>query len=72
MATILLSVAVVGIAFTLISLRILLVDGGEFAGTCSTRNPMLNAEHRQCLGCKLKLKKHCPNKNPDAEVSIPF
>ena len=51
MSTVLLAIAIVGAAFALIALRILLVKGGEFRGTCATNNPMLKNEIGECTVC---------------------
>lgn len=59
METILLSVAVVGIAFALIATRILLVKDGEFKGTCSSNNPYLKNELGECTVCGKKADEPC-------------
>jgi hypothetical protein len=51
MATLLLTVAVLGTAFTLLASRILLVKDGEFRGTCATNNPMLKDQIGSCPVC---------------------
>jgi hypothetical protein len=48
MATVLLSVALVGVFFAFISVRLFLVKDGEFKGTCASKNPMLNPEGADC------------------------
>jgi hypothetical protein len=51
MATILLSVAIVGLVVVFLALRILLGPGGEFPGTCASNNPYLRNEVGECPGC---------------------
>jgi hypothetical protein len=52
-----LAVLLVGIA--LLSLRILLVPGGEFHGTCSTRKRLAGEEDKGCV-CGRKPGAPCP------------
>ena len=59
MSTILLTIAILGIAFALLSLRILLVKDGEFRGTCSSNNPMLRNKLGPCVACGKKEGEVC-------------
>ncbi len=59
METILLTVAVLGIAFALIATRILLVKDGEFKGTCSSNNPYLKNQLGECTVCGKKADEPC-------------
>ena len=49
----------IGLAFAGIALRILLVKGGEFRGTCATNNPMLTNEIGECSVCGAKPDEAC-------------
>lgn len=49
--TFLLTVVLIGLVFAGIGLRILLVKGGEFRGTCATNNPMLKNNIGECQVC---------------------
>ncbi len=54
MATILLSIAVLGAAVALIAVRLFFVRDGEFRGTCATNNPYLPELRRsngECWAC---------------------
>lgn len=51
MGTLLLSIAVVGVAVLLLALRILLVRDGEFRGTCASNNPFFQNESGTCWTC---------------------
>jgi len=51
LTVILLAVAVVLSAFFLFSLRILLIKGGQFRGTCANNNPFLRKEGATCGVC---------------------
>ena len=59
MSTVLASIAVVGVAFILFALRILLVRGGEFRGTCASNNPYLRSEAGECWGCGKPADEDC-------------
>lgn len=54
MATILLSIAVLGVAVALIGVRVLFVRDGEFRGTCASSNPYLPELRKktgECWAC---------------------
>ncbi|HRR09910.1 MAG: hypothetical protein JNN12_15725 [Bacteroidetes Order II. Incertae sedis bacterium] len=45
---------ILGVAFALMSVRVLFKKDGEFHGTCATNNPMLNKEGLACGACGRK------------------
>lgn len=47
----LLTLALLGIGFAGIAIKILLKKNGKFAGTCASNNPMLNEEGAPCSFC---------------------
>ncbi len=49
MATVLLAIALVGIFFVFISVRLIFIKGGEFKGTCASKNPLLNPDGSDCF-----------------------
>ena len=49
MATVILSIAILGVAVCLLALRILF--GREFRGTCASNNPYLEQEGGACWAC---------------------
>lgn len=57
------TVLIVGLAFAGIALRILLVKGGEFRGTCATNNPMLKNDIGECTVCGAKPQEACKAEN---------
>ena len=59
MATILVSVAILGLAFAMIATRILLVKDGEVKGTCSSNNPYLKNQLGECTVCGKKVDEPC-------------
>lgn len=57
--TIILSIILMGLVFAGLGLRILLVKGGEFRGTCATNNPYLQKEIGDCQLCGKKAGEDC-------------
>lgn len=51
MTVFLLTLAVFGLFFTLMSVRLLFVKNGEFRGTCATQSPFLAKEGITCGYC---------------------
>lgn len=47
----LLTMGLLAIAFAGIAIKILLKKNGEFAGTCASKNPVLNKEGEPCSFC---------------------
>lgn len=54
-----LSVAVLGVAMLLISVRVFLIKGGSFRGGCATNNPMLTDQIGECQVCGRKQGEAC-------------
>lgn len=59
MTVFLVTLAVLLVGIAMLSLRILLVPGGEFHGTCSTRNRLPGEEDKGCV-CGRKPGAPCP------------
>lgn len=59
LTTLLLSVGIIGLAFALIGIRILLVKDGEFRGTCASNNPLLTNEIGECTVCGKSPEEEC-------------
>lgn len=59
MKIILLSIGMLGLAFAGIAIKILLKKNGEFAGTCSSNNPLLQKEGAVCGVCGAKPQDQC-------------
>ncbi len=59
MATLFLTLAVMGACFAMIATRILLVKDGEFKGTCSSNNPYLKNQLGECTVCGKKVDEPC-------------
>jgi len=51
MATVILSICLVGLAIALLSVRLLFLKKGEFKGTCATQSPFLKKEGIVCGIC---------------------
>jgi hypothetical protein len=66
MTIFLVTLAVLLIGIALISVRILLVPGGQFHGTCASRNVTRDEQDKGCI-CGRKPGEACPNdESPDA------
>jgi hypothetical protein len=56
---ILIAILLLGLAFVLIAIRILLKKDGEFAGTCASNNPMFQNDEGTCGFCGAKPDEQC-------------
>lgn len=59
MKLVLLSIALLGLAFAGIAVKILFKKNGEFAGTCASNNPLLNKEGESCGVCGARPEEKC-------------
>ncbi|MES2873350.1 MAG: membrane or secreted protein [Bacteroidota bacterium] len=59
MATILLSILLISLAVAGIAVRILLKKDGQFSGTCSSNNPLLQKDDGVCSICGAKPLEKC-------------
>lgn len=57
--TILLTVVLLGLGFAGIAIKILVKKDGEFAGTCSSNNPLLDNEDGSCSICGASRGERC-------------
>lgn len=64
MTTVLLAIAIVGIAFAGIAIKIIFKKDGEFNGTCATNNPMLKNEIGECTVCGKTPEDDCDYEGP--------
>lgn len=51
MKLVLISIALMGIAFAGIAIKILFKKDGKFAGTCASNSPLLNEDGQPCSFC---------------------
>jgi len=63
MKVLLLSIVLLGLAFAGIAIKILLKKNGQFAGTCSSNNPMLREEGAVCGVCGAKPEEQCKSED---------
>lgn len=63
MKLILLTLGLLAIAFAGIAIKILLKKNGEFAGTCASKNPVLNAEGEPCSYCGASPDEKCKSED---------
>ena len=59
MKVILLATALLGLAFIGIAVKIIFKKDGEFAGTCSSNNPLLQKEGGGCGMCGATPEQKC-------------
>lgn len=57
--TILLTIGLLALGFAGIAIKILVQKDGEFAGTCSSNNPLLDNEDGSCSICGASLGDRC-------------
>lgn len=67
MNTFLLTLALVGGFFVLMSVRLIFLKKGEFKGTCASQNPFLKKEGATCGYCGKKVGS-CENDDDQGEV----
>jgi len=61
-SVLLITIALVLIAFAMLSLRILFVKGGQFRGTCAGNSPYMNKEGIACNVCGRLPGEECAQK----------
>ena len=66
-STILLSIGILGLATALLALRILVIRGGEFPGTCASSDAILSSEDAGCGACARKDRQECEYRAPELE-----
>ena len=58
----LISVCIVGIAFSGIAIKLIFKKNGEFSGTCASQSPFLNKSDEPCGICgKIPTSSECAN-----------
>ncbi|MCI5056535.1 MAG: membrane or secreted protein [Flavobacteriales bacterium] len=60
------AIILLGLAFAGIAIKILVKKNGEFAGTCSSNNPLLQKEGGSCGLCGASPEEKCKNPNTAA------
>ena len=70
MAVFLLTLAIFGAFFALMSVRLIFIKGGEFRGTCASQSPFLAKEGIACGYCgkTLDAGEACPNADKQDEM----
>lgn len=59
----LLTIGLLAIGFAGIAIKILFKKNGEFAGTCASKNPVLNQEGEPCSYCGASVDEKCKSDN---------
>jgi len=58
----LISILLIGIAFSGIAIKLILKKNGEFSGTCASQSPFLNKSDEPCGICgKIPTSSECAN-----------
>ncbi len=68
MTTLLLTIALVGMFFLLMSVRMIFLKNGQFKGTCASQSPFLQKEGTTCGYCGREVG-DCKNDEPTSEVN---
>ena len=63
MKVVLMSIVLLGLAFACIAIKILFKKNGQFAGTCSSNNPLLQEEGAVCGVCGAKPEEQCKSED---------
>lgn len=61
MKLVLITIALLSLAFAGIAVKILLKKNGKFAGTCASNNPLINEEGAACGLCGAQPDEKCKN-----------
>lgn len=69
MLTLFLGIGFIAMFFVLMSTQILLKKNGEFKGTCSSNNPLLQQEGATCSYCG-KEPGSCENNKDDVQTQL--
>lgn len=72
MTVFLLTLAIFGLFFALMSVRLIFIKGGEFRGTCATQSPFLAKEGIVCGYCgKVVGEGDACGKKEEDEITLP-
>jgi hypothetical protein len=63
MKLVIISIVFLAIAFAGIAIKILLQKDGEFAGTCASKNPLLNEDGESCSMCGASPDEKCKSED---------
>lgn len=68
MKVILLSIALMGLAFAGIAIKILVKKDGKFSGTCASNSPFLNKDGQACGLCGARPEDQCQNEDKSKQM----
>lgn len=63
MKLVIITIVFLAVAFAGIAIKILLQKNGEFAGTCASKNPLLNEEGEPCSFCGAEPDEKCKSED---------
>ena len=72
LVTLALSVALIGLGFAGIAVKILFKKNGEFSGTCASQSPFLNKEGEACSMCGAMPDEKCKNEDQKQKDEAEF
>lgn len=74
MAVFIVTLAIFGLFFALMSVRLIFIKNGEFRGTCATQSPFLAKEGIACGYCGRTIGEGeaCPNADKQDEMLTPL
>lgn len=70
MKVVLLSIALMALAFAGIAIKILVKKDGKFSGTCASNSPFLNKEGEACSFCGASPEEKCKNEEKQTAESV--
>ncbi len=62
----LLAIGMLALAFAGIAIKLIVKKDGEFAGTCASKNPVLNSENEPCSFCGAQPGEKCESDAQEA------
>ena len=63
MKLVLLTIGMLALAFAGIAIKLIFKKNGEFAGTCASKNPVLNQEGEPCSFCGALPDEQCKSED---------
>ena len=63
MKLVLLTIGMLALAFAGIAIKLIFKKNGEFAGTCASKNPVLNQEGQPCSFCGALPDEQCKSED---------
>lgn len=65
-----LAIALIGIGFAGLAIKILVKKNGKFAGTCASQSPFLNKEGAPCSFCGATPDQQCKKEENNPRIQV--